>query len=262
LSVSGRSNKFYPTNSGLFVGREKLLLQLEKLYREGKHVLITGPAGIGKTALLRQTCAHLRFLVCEESTSLGRICDELEAQAGFRDRQQKVVQRKNRLLIYACRRGEPIAFDQVAKATPRITRFIGQLSDRVPVWIVCRSQYAQEIGHLWELVYRFTQIELPPLTVGETRTVLEAAVASQSVQADVLGYVTPLYHLCRGNPRMLEELLVELSARRYRVSNTAGRHLLEIDREIHSFERAMEESAQKFPDRAPHHGATDAPSEK
>jgi hypothetical protein len=61
---------------------------------------------------------------------------------------------------------------------------------------------------------------------------------------------------------MLEELLVELSARSYRVSNTAGRHLLEIDREIHSFERAMEESAQKFPDRAPHHGAADAPSEK
>jgi len=183
---------------------------------------------------------------------LDRICDELEPQAGFRDRQQKVVQRKNRLLIYACRRGEPIAFDQVAKATPRVTRFIGQLSDRVPVWIVCRSQYAQEIGHLWELVYRFTQIELPPLTVGETRTVLEAAVASQSVQADVLGYVTPLYHLCRGNPRMLEELLVELSARRYRVSNTAGRHLLEIDREIHSFERAMAETVEKFSCQAAH----------
>lgn len=129
-------------------------------------------------------------------------------------------------------------FLSVAKATPRVTRFIGQLSNRVPVWIVCRSQYAQEIGHLWKLLYRFTQIELPPLTVGETRTVLEAAVASQSVQADVLGYFTPLYHLCRGNPRMLEELLVELSARRYRVSNTAGRHLLEIDREIHFFERA------------------------
>jgi hypothetical protein len=75
------------------------------------------------------------------------------------------------------------------------------------------------------------------MTVGETRTVLEAAVASQLVQADVLGYVTPLHHLCRGNPRTLEELLVELATRRYRVSNSAGRHLLEIDREIHSFER-------------------------
>jgi hypothetical protein len=92
--------------------------------------------------------------------------------------------------------------------------------------------------------------------------VLEAAVASQLVQADVLGYVTPLHHLCRGNPRTLEELLVELAARKYPVSSNAGRHLLEIDREIHSFERAMEETAQKFSDQAPHHRATDAPSEK
>ena len=240
------------TNTALFVGREKLLSQLQKLYRERKHVLITGPAGIGKTALFRQACAHLRFLVCEESTSLGRICDELEGQADFRDRKQKIIERKNRLLIYARARGEPIAFDQVAKATPRITRFIGQLSDRVPVWIVCRSQYAQEIGHLWEILYKFTRVELPPLAAGETRTVLEVAVASERIQSDVLGYVTQLHHLCRGNPRTLQQLLVELAARRYRVNDTAGLHLLEIDREIHSFERAMEETVQKFSRPAPH----------
>jgi len=46
------------------------------------------------------------------------------------------------------------------------------------------------------------------------------------------------------------------------VSNNTGRYLLEIDREIRSFERTMEETAQKFSDQAPHHGATDAPSEK
>jgi hypothetical protein len=239
------------TNNAPFVGRAKLLLQLNKLYSERKHVLITGPGGIGKTALLRQTCAHLQFLVCEESRSLGRICDDFERQAGFRDRKQKIVERKNRLLIYAHHRGEPIAFDQVAKATPRLTRFIGQLSDRVPVWIVCRSQYAQEIGHIWELLYKFTQIELPPFTACETRTVLETAVASKRVQSDVLGYVAQLHHLCRGNPRTLEQLLVELAARRYRVNDAAGLHLLEIDREIHSFERAMEETAQKFSRRAP-----------
>jgi hypothetical protein len=239
------------TNSALFVGRGKLLSQLNKLYSERKHVLITGPAGIGKTALLRQACAHLQFLLCEESRSLGRICDDLERQVSLRNRKLKLVQRKHRLLDYTSRRGEPVAFDQVAKATPRITRFIGQLSDRVPVWIVCRSPYAQEIGHLWELLYKFTQIELPPFTAGETRTVLEAAVASERIQSDVLGYVTQLHHLCRGNPRTLEGLLVELAARRYRVNDTAGLHLLEIDREIHSFERAVEATAQQFSRQAP-----------
>jgi ATP/maltotriose-dependent transcriptional regulator MalT len=71
------------TNRALFVGRAKLLSQLTKLYSERKHVLITGPAGIGKTALLRQACSRLHFLTCEQSTNLSRICDDLERQAGF-----------------------------------------------------------------------------------------------------------------------------------------------------------------------------------
>jgi hypothetical protein len=238
------------TNSALFVGRAKLLSQLNQLYSERKHVLITGPAGIGKTAILKQACSRIQFLTCEQSTNLSRICDDLERQSGFRDHNLKIVERKNRLLAYARQWSKPVAFDQVAKATPRVTRFIGKLSDRVPVWIVCRSQYAQEIGHLWELLYKFIQVELPPLTIGETRTVFEVAVASERIQSDVLGHVTQLHHLCRGNPRTLEQLLVELAARRYRVNDTAGFHLLEIDREIHSFERAVEETAQKFSRRA------------
>jgi ABC-type molybdenum transport system ATPase subunit/photorepair protein PhrA len=82
------------TNDAIFVGRGDLLSQLSKLYSERKHVLVTGPAGIGKTVLLRQACAHLQLLVCEESRSLGRICDDLERQAGLRDRKQKIVERK------------------------------------------------------------------------------------------------------------------------------------------------------------------------
>jgi hypothetical protein len=240
------------TNSPLFVGRTKLLSLLSKLYSERKHVLITGPAGIGKTALVRQASLHLQFLTCEQSTNLSQICNDLERRTDFRHHNLKILERKNRLLACASQWSKPVAFDQVAKATPRVTRFIGKLSDRIPVWIVCRSPYVQEIGHLWELLYKFAQVELPPLTVGETRAVLEFAVASERIQSDVLGYVTQLHHLCRGNPRTLEQLLVELAARKYRVNDTAGRHLLEIDREIHSFERAMAETAQKFSRQASH----------
>jgi hypothetical protein len=223
------------------------------------NVLITGPAGIGKTALLRQACSHLQFLTCEQSTNLSRICDDLERQVDLRGQNLKIVERKNRLLACASQWSKPVAFDQVAKAAPRVTRFIGKLSDRVPVWIVCRSQYAQEIGHLWELLYKFTQIELPPLTAGETRAVLEAAAASRRIQSNVVGYVTQLHHLCRGNPRTVEQALAELAARRYRVNDTAGLHLLEIDREIHSFERVVEETAQKFSRRPPRQSRTDNP---
>lgn len=36
------------------------------------------------------------------------------------------------------------------------------------------------------------------------------------------------------NPRVLEELLIELAAREYRLENSFGRKLLDLDRRIHN----------------------------
>jgi len=50
------------------------------------------------------------MLLCEESSSLRRICDSLERQLGWTHGKLNVVERKNRLLAYLERRGEPVAF--------------------------------------------------------------------------------------------------------------------------------------------------------
>jgi hypothetical protein len=216
-----------------FFGRQELVENLCVLYAQRKHVLIVGPEGIGKTALLRQVNRRCPMLLCEESSSLRRICDSLERQLGWTRPKLNVVERKNRLLAYLERRGESVGFDQVALTPPRVGRFIGRLGDHIPLWIACRSDRSREIGRVWEHLYKFTRIELPPLTRFETSALIENAVAQGNIQADAREHIAYLHRLSKGVPRLLEELLNELATRKYKIDSSFGWHLLELDRRIH-----------------------------
>lgn len=121
-----------------FFGRQALLENLFVLYAQRKHVLVVGIEGIGKTALLRQVNHSCPMLVCVKTSSLRRIYDSLERQLDWSHYKLNGVERKNRLLAYLERRGEPVAFDQVALTPPRVARFVGRLADHLPVWIACR----------------------------------------------------------------------------------------------------------------------------
>jgi hypothetical protein len=191
-----------------FFGRRALIENLCILYAQRKHILVVGTEGMGKTALLRQINHSCPMLLCEETSSLRRICDSLERQLGWTHYKLNIVERKNRLLAYLERRGEPVAFDQVALTPPRVARLIGRLADKIPVWIACRSDQSKEIGRVWEHIYKFTRVELPPLTRGEVCALIEHAVVQGYIQPDVREHTAFLYKLSKGVPRILEEHLM------------------------------------------------------
>ncbi len=70
---------------------------------------------------------------------------------------------------------------------------------------------------MWEHLYKFTRIELPPLTRVETSALIENAVAQGNIQADARQHVAYLHRLSKGVPRLLEELLIELATRKYKI---------------------------------------------
>jgi DNA-binding NarL/FixJ family response regulator len=222
------------TSCASFVGRRKELGELRRAYVASHNLLIVGFAGSGKTALLRYAQNQLRLLVCEDSSSLGRICESLERHFGWAHRNMNVIERKNRLLPYLARRAEPVALDSVALTPPRVARFIHNLIERIPVWIACRSVQSKDIGSVWQHLHHFARIDLGPLSPNETATIIRSAVSGGRIPASTANHIGQLHRLAGGNPRALEELLIELSSREYRLENTFDRRLLQLDRRIHN----------------------------
>ena len=137
-----------------------------------------------------------------------------------------------------------MAFDHVALTPPRVARFMGKLAELIPVWIACRSDQPDDIGNVWEHLYKFTRVEIPPLKAAESRRLILQAVAQKNIQPDVRQHIRELHRMSQGNPRMLEELLIELAAREYKMDGSFGLSLLALDREIHEFDLAIK-AAQK-----------------
>jgi hypothetical protein len=221
-------------DSRSFAGREREIEQLRRSYAERRHMLIVGPAGIGKTALIRHAQQYCPLLLCEETSSLRRICDSLERQIGWTHRKMNVVERKNRLLPYLARRNQMVMLDGVSLTPPRVARFIANLIERVPVWITCRSAEPKEIGAVWEHLYRFERVELGPLSLNETAALLKSTISARRLPTLSRDQISRLHRLAKGNPRVLEELLIELGSREYRLDESFDWKLLELDRRIHN----------------------------
>jgi hypothetical protein len=213
--------------------RKDLVRQLHSLYSRRENVLLIGPAGIGKTTLLKEISADLPLLVCDEASNLGRVCDCLERKLSWSRIEADIIQRKNRLLDHLGLQCEAVAFDQVAEIPPRVARFIAHLIQKIPVWVACRSDRRRQIGHLWEHLYNFTRVEVPPLTLDETTAIVRDAVDSHRIQADARTHSGQLYHISKGVPGTLEALLTQLTARHYKMDSEFGLWLLDLDRQIH-----------------------------
>jgi hypothetical protein len=216
-----------------FTGREKETAQLKQLHAQRRHVLLLGPAGVGKSAILAHLRGQLPLFMCPHSEHLGEICDSLEAELGLAAADLKLAQRKQRLRQALAERGETVVFDGLGWTTPKLSSFLESVMERVPVWLGARSEHPWDIGHFWPLLVRFERVELHPFHEPETRALVEAAVRTGAIPADTVNIAAWLQRRSAGSPLVLRELFEELATGHYDLSNAFALRRLDLDRRIH-----------------------------
>lgn len=215
-----------------FVGRRKETAQLQRLHVQRRHVLILGPEGVGKSALVAHVRELLDLHVCPASGRLSEICSALERELELESTEFHLVRRKNRLLKSLAGTKRAVVFDGVTWTTPRLSAFIESVSARLPVWICARSEHPWDIGHVWPLLVRFEKVEIKPFHPAETRALVAAAIHLGVAPPAAMDAIERLHRLSGGNPRVLCELIEGLATGHYDPQKRFDLRLLDLDRRI------------------------------
>jgi len=216
-----------------FVGRGREIARLRQLHKQRRHVLILGPAGVGKSALVARLRESLNLRVCQASERLSEICEALEREFDLEAGDLHIVQRKNRLLKLLKGTKRAVVYDGINWTTPKLSSFIENVTERVPVWLCARSEHPWDIGHIWPLLVRFEHVELKPFHPRETQMLVETAIRNARIPAGVRDIIDWLHRRATGNPKILCELLKEIAHGHYVLSNPHALRLLNLDRRIH-----------------------------
>jgi hypothetical protein len=217
-----------------FVAREREITQLGALHAQRKHVLIIGPAGVGKSALVERLREQLTLLVSSKSAHLGGICEGLEPQLGLTPAAGvKLLERKKRLREALGAAGRVVVFDGVGWTGPKVSSFLESVAERATVWICTRSERPWDIGHFWPLLARFARVEVRPFNLSETQALVVAAVQTGGIPPTAREIVGWLQRRSAGSPLVLRELFAELATGGYELSNPLALRRLDLDRRIH-----------------------------
>ena len=230
------------------IGRDDLVEQIAREARKGRHLLLTGPVGIGKSAVLEAAIERLlvrqnriviqvgehqakgQFLELArgllESGLLKPSALELDERLDALDPAAlewvKIKRQVNRLSIRdLCaaivpalhdQRGQVLmAVDDLTQVTPTLVAFWLAVCDAAQI-IACASARKPNVAKLW---WKLVEIEIPPLSPDSARTIAQTYLQQTGalVEAPAL-LIAHVVQQANGNPQALADLLADAGKER------------------------------------------------
>jgi hypothetical protein len=219
-------------NPPVLFGRDPLLRTVTKHLREGWKVLLTGPAGTGKSAVIQSLlCSGLaqsldRSLIVCNATSDSRAIIEAAARTfrvdhagnasdpehrnlvSLSPRRKTVLQDRRSAFYKRVQNGRwLLVLDHLSSRDPGIRRLLEFLFDfDVLVLGATRSPRAADMGHAWKTVWRWQVLKVPPLGGSASRALIARLTDDWATKADHDAFRQRLMQLASGNPGIMVEI--------------------------------------------------------
>ena len=229
------------------IGRDDVVADLVTEIRKGKHVILTGPVGIGKSAVLREALVQVSSKIGEviklhdhqakgqfvemarQMLSLGLVsAQELDLPVQFHDMPPAAIEwkeirnRVNRMsmrdltqaLIPALANAETkpvIAVDDLTSLTPTQMAFWLAIFEHAQV-IGCASEKKPRVKKLW---WKMKEISIKPLPPAVVKEMVKQYITSKGVLIESPDqYIAHVVKQSSGIPQAIFDMLEESSKER------------------------------------------------
>ncbi len=205
------------------LGREKLVVQLEDLVRGGSTVLLLGPLGIGKSAVLTEVARRLRHhgTLCGSASTTRCLGDVTAALATAYPSvsDPSLTQRRLRSRLRLAVEAHPgaLVLDHVTAAGTAMRGFLRSLRG-TGLGVLLAADVENERDHIARRALHLSHLEIvvPPLPRSTMLAVLQAHLAGEVLPHPLLDDDrSGLLQLAKGNPGRLLSLVRLLAEERY-----------------------------------------------
>jgi len=223
------------------IGREKECAAITNFINQRKNIIIFGPEGVGKTAVLNKILTGfptLNKLCSPESKTLKESLLNFMAGASF---DKKTVNEANILVlkklfyeILARNKPEYIIFDHLESVEPKFyCFFVYLLEAKIPLIVLSRGLGKKEIGHLRMSSFNFEKVEISNFDRPTTDILINHFINDFGIKiTKEADFKKEIYHFSKGNPKIIKGLCFLARDVKYQKNDVIDVKLMDLDRRI------------------------------